>query len=196
MPTSSPPLLDILRGYASLSPPRYLQLPRCIEFDDLHHFFLNDLLLNPHFNVHPPSAQYQAVFWKWALQQLEGMMHSEARRFISHSPLRLILSSRMSRLTDKSMNTTYHLWNPPHGRPQINTAQTPTKYLRSQTIGVQPPSPSYITYFWRHNDRAKLQSATLLESRTTIEAGTTGLKTWLASLVLAQYLILHPGKMS
>ena len=37
-------------------------------------------------------------------------------------------------------------------------------------------------------------SATLLESRTTIEAGTTGLRTWSASLVLAEYLITNPGK--
>ena len=36
-------------------------------------------------------------------------------------------------------------------------------------------------------------SATLLESRTTIEAGTTGLRTWSASLVLGQYLLAHPG---
>ncbi|KAF8973487.1 hypothetical protein BDZ97DRAFT_1911974 [Flammula alnicola] len=36
-------------------------------------------------------------------------------------------------------------------------------------------------------------TATLLESRTTIESGTTGLRTWLASFVLSQYLILHPN---
>lgn len=36
-------------------------------------------------------------------------------------------------------------------------------------------------------------SATLLESRTTIEGGTTGLRTWTASFPLAQYLIQNPG---
>jgi protein-lysine N-methyltransferase EEF2KMT len=40
---------------------------------------------------------------------------------------------------------------------------------------------------------AKFLSATLLESRTIVEGGTTGLRTWLASQVLAQYLISHPG---
>lgn len=32
-----------------------------------------------------------------------------------------------------------------------------------------------------------------MESRTTIERGTTGLRTWLASFVLAHYLTLNPG---
>ncbi|THH12287.1 hypothetical protein EW146_g7761 [Bondarzewia mesenterica] len=41
-----------------------------------------------------------------------------------------------------------------------------------------------------------LNSTTLLESRMTIESGTTGLRTWRASFVLAKYLILHPGTMS
>ena len=36
-------------------------------------------------------------------------------------------------------------------------------------------------------------TATLLESRTTIECGTTGLRTWAASFPLAQYLIHYPG---
>jgi hypothetical protein len=36
-------------------------------------------------------------------------------------------------------------------------------------------------------------TATLLESRTTIENGTTGLRTWLASFPLAEYLIQNPG---
>ncbi|KAF8203787.1 hypothetical protein BJ912DRAFT_212677 [Pholiota molesta] len=70
-----------------------------------------------------------------------------------------------------------------------------------------PPAPSYITHFWcmpEHTsgllassrmdavDTAHHHTATLLESRTVIESGTTGLRTWLASFVLAQYLILHP----
>ncbi|KAF7302566.1 hypothetical protein HMN09_00891100 [Mycena chlorophos] len=67
-----------------------------------------------------------------------------------------------------------------------------------------PPTQSYITHFWdpspslRRDDNgddvdlAWYQKTTLLESRTMIEAGTTGMRTWLASLVLAQYLIRHP----
>ncbi|KAK7686700.1 hypothetical protein QCA50_010300 [Cerrena zonata] len=56
---------------------------------------------------------------------------------------------------------------------------------------MAPPPPSYVTYFWR-DPSGTIELATLLESRTTIEGGTTGLKTWPASLTLASYLIKNP----
>ncbi|KAJ7606813.1 hypothetical protein FB45DRAFT_1068225 [Roridomyces roridus] len=57
--------------------------------------------------------------------------------------------------------------------------------------GSNPPSQSYVTHFWKPPGAESYQSTTLLESRTMIEGGTTGLRTWLASLILAQYLITH-----
>ncbi|KAI0784916.1 nicotinamide N-methyltransferase-like protein [Abortiporus biennis] len=60
-------------------------------------------------------------------------------------------------------------------------------------MAVIVPSPSYMTYTWRPSCSQALHSnATLLESQTTIESGTTGLKTWPASLALAEYLIANP----
>jgi len=66
-----------------------------------------------------------------------------------------------------------------------------------------PPTESYITYFPPLSERSLSRDAntspssamrvTLLESRTMIESGTTGLRTWRASFVLADYLIAHPG---
>ena len=66
-----------------------------------------------------------------------------------------------------------------------------------------PPSQSYITHFWdfrtllpsssSNGSSTDIHSVTLLESRTTIESGTTGLRTWMASFALAQFIILHPG---
>ena len=63
----------------------------------------------------------------------------------------------------------------------------------------EAPPNSFITHYWKFPEtRGYLieegfyETITLLESRTTIEAGTTGLRTWKASLVLAQYLIQHP----
>lgn len=50
----------------------------------------------------------------------------------------------------------------------------------ARTVPTRPVYPGYA-------------SATLLESQTTIEAGTTGLRTWSASLVLAHYLLSNPG---
>ncbi|KIM47633.1 hypothetical protein M413DRAFT_205482 [Hebeloma cylindrosporum] len=75
---------------------------------------------------------------------------------------------------------------------------------RERGIPLQngPPSQSYITHFWDFQtllpsslstgSSTDVHSVTLLESRTTIESGTTGLRTWMASFVLARYLILHP----
>ncbi|KAH7922694.1 hypothetical protein BV22DRAFT_1037234 [Leucogyrophana mollusca] len=58
-----------------------------------------------------------------------------------------------------------------------------------------PPPQSYVTHYWSppNNTSNEYESITLLESRTTIESGTTGLRTWRASLVLAQYLISNPN---
>ena len=67
-----------------------------------------------------------------------------------------------------------------------------------------PPSDSYITHYWCLSGTGKksldglihledYRTVTLRESRTTIQDGTTGLRTWLASLVLSEYLINEPG---
>ena len=64
---------------------------------------------------------------------------------------------------------------------------------------IQPPQASYITYLRPEEEWILLegtdsdwlenaQKLTLLEARTTIESGTTGLRTWTASFVLADFL--------
>ncbi|KAL1951104.1 hypothetical protein VTO73DRAFT_253 [Trametes versicolor] len=64
-----------------------------------------------------------------------------------------------------------------------------------RSLGADAPPPSYMTYLWPAGTAptrpvySGYASATLLESQTTIEGGTTGLRTWSASLVLAQYLL-------
>ncbi|KZV99982.1 hypothetical protein EXIGLDRAFT_723150 [Exidia glandulosa HHB12029] len=55
----------------------------------------------------------------------------------------------------------------------------------------RPPAPSFITYIWRHPSTLRLTTTTLLEARTTVEAGTTGLRTWGACLALCQYFQGH-----
>lgn len=62
---------------------------------------------------------------------------------------------------------------------------------RSPQLLRGPPPPSYITYFYSSNPR---KSITLMESRTTIEAGTTGLRTWDASFLLADWLLENSSK--
>jgi protein-lysine N-methyltransferase EEF2KMT len=68
------------------------------------------------------------------------------------------------------------------------------------------PSQSYKTYIWHRTptvhandepgtlDEQHYRYTTLLESGTTVENGTTGMRTWSASFMLSAYIISHPGK--
>lgn len=58
-----------------------------------------------------------------------------------------------------------------------------------------PPSPSYVTHYLRlYPEKPNVvHRVTLLESRTTIEQGTTGLRTWPAAYALAAWLGKYPG---
>ena len=76
-------------------------------------------------------------------------------------------------------------------------------------VSCTPPPPSYVTYFWQSNTKCngssgtldyqredcleKYNKCTLFESRTTIESGTTGFRTWSAGFTLAEYLISKKG---
>ena len=72
---------------------------------------------------------------------------------------------------------------------------------------ILPPPPSFVTHYWKAEPQSgppvpthafspiEYRSVTLFESRTTIESGTTGLRTWRASFVLAQLLIRDPSTM-
>ncbi|KAI0800674.1 putative methyltransferase-domain-containing protein, partial [Fomes fomentarius] len=156
------PLLNVLRAYATLRPPKAIWRPE-VSFSLAHDFFLDHLLLNPHFKQFPPSIQYQITFWKWAIEWLEGLMSEEDEldeRIYTHS---------------------------------VNLLQSTS----SKVVGIARPASSYLTYLWpttRVVERPVhpgYASATLLESRTVIEAGTTGLRTWSASLILAQHILSH-----
>ena len=76
------PLFAILQGYASLIATRFLPDISNTSFDEAHDFLLNWLLLNPQFQAYPPSKQYQASFWKWAIGKLEELLASQ----VSASP--------------------------------------------------------------------------------------------------------------
>lgn len=80
------------------------------------------------------------------------------------------------------------------GLIRTKDAQPPLR-INSDAFASEAPSPSFFTYFWPTNSRpsTSLEKLVLLESRTTIEAGTTGLRTWRASLMLGEWLLEHPG---
>ncbi|KAM5532252.1 hypothetical protein V8D89_014091 [Ganoderma adspersum] len=161
------PLFNVLRAYATLQSPKAIERPGA-SFSTVHDFLLHHLLLKPHFVDYPPSKQYQITFWKWAIEWLEVLMSGEDE-----------LDERIY---------THHV--------ELMSEQA----IASKRAGVSRPTPSYVTYLWPSDSQTfgartvypSCSNATLLESRTTIEAGTTGLRTWSASLVLGQYLLARP----
>ncbi|KAJ7757469.1 hypothetical protein B0H16DRAFT_665219 [Mycena metata] len=172
-----PDLFKILRGYASLTAPIYLQFPAHLEAQIINDFLVDDVLLNLHFQQYPPSKQYQKSFWKWVIPHLEKKVQTEGDSEAE-------VDSRIYELYSQEL---------------LTSSSTPSLRPGNAELTAQsPPAESYITHFWRPGgstsvDIGEWQTTTLLESRTLIESGTTGLRTWLASLILAQYLILNPA---
>ncbi|KAI0068060.1 hypothetical protein BV25DRAFT_1875200 [Artomyces pyxidatus] len=167
-------LFDLLRGYSALFPPRVLRFPSNASFAEVHDFLLHSILLNPHLERYPPSSVYQSSFWKCAIEHLEGMLGEEA--------------------SDELDERIYER--------KISLVSTSCPVPLSQN-SMAPPPPSFVTHIWRPQgypasgssetvDPQSHSSVTLFESRTTIESGTTGLRTWRASFALANYLIGHP----
>ncbi|KAI8990592.1 hypothetical protein BD414DRAFT_438344 [Trametes punicea] len=163
MPVLPDPLFDVLRAYATLQAPATIKLPE-LAFATVHDFLLHTVLANPHFEEYPPSKQYQVLFWKWVIDWLEHRASDEDE-----------IDERIY---------THHIGL--------------LRDISSQRIGTSAPSTSYVTYLWPSENSASCSiypgyaNATLLESRTTVENGTTGLRTWSASLVLGQYLLSQP----
>ena len=87
-------------------------------------------------------------------------------------------------------------------RPINFTNHFPNDLEHSAHDVAAPPPPSFVTHYWKPAPQSgppvsipgtEYHSITLFESRTTIESGTTGLRTWRASFLLAQFLIQNPS---
>ncbi|KAF9011079.1 putative methyltransferase-domain-containing protein [Cyathus striatus] len=171
-------LFILLRGFLGHLSPNNLSFPPGLPFKTIHDFLLNNILLNPHVQAYSPSSQYQKLFWKWAISQLEGLPQSD----------------------EDAMEIDSRIYE-----HYLRLLQ-PSGFLSMQHF---PPAHSYITHYWKPYISAGVEipdsievnledyhTVTLLESCATVESGTTGLRTWMASFVLAQYLILHPDLVS
>lgn len=157
-------LLTLLKGYSALIPPLYLKFPVQYSFTQVHTFLLHRVLFDQHLEQYSPSKRYQQSFWKWAIGHLERM-------------------DKDSDEEDGEIDTRIY-----------------ERYLSLISRSIDPSGPppdSYMTYYWKPSsslcsaNRNSYETITLLESRTTIENGTTGLRTWYASFVLASYLIAN-----
>ncbi|KAF8625666.1 hypothetical protein AX15_005245 [Amanita polypyramis BW_CC] len=169
MTTIDAALFNILEGYSSLAPPNSFFIPSYLPPAEIHSFFLSTVLLNPYLQQYPPSRQYQKTFWKWAIHAMEDLLSNSEDGEID------------PRFYDHYLS--------------IQEAGN-----NSVTLINTPPSQSYITYYRTQPyknlsdqiDMNSLTRITLFESRTTIESGTTGLRTWKASFILADYLFNNP----
>ncbi|KAH9486393.1 Protein-lysine N-methyltransferase EEF2KMT [Psilocybe cubensis] len=186
-------LFALLRCFFSLTSPSELQFPDNCSLTQINNFLVNNILLNDHFRAYPPSDQYQQRFWKWAIENLED----RARKCIEEE-------FYADFEIDARIYNHYVSLMPGSG-PATGSMQPS---IRSQICGRglpgrAAPQHSYITHYWnpRNPNRStsefsinlsQYQTTTLLESRTTIENGTTGLRTWMASFVLSHYVIKHP----
>ncbi|KAJ7201323.1 hypothetical protein GGX14DRAFT_524451 [Mycena pura] len=196
-----PDLFQILRGYAALIPPRCLQFPPHLSTQLIHDVLLEHVLLSPHFQLYPPSRQYQKAFWKCIISHLENKLEVG---FVSRFLDPIYLTRRVQSETEIDPRIYEHYLDLMNASA-LHVIFAVFSDLDGQRLpGQGPPSQSYVTHFWKlDNDRTTSPSApvdlgayqttTLLESRTLTECGTTGLRTWLASLVLAQYLIHNPA---
>lgn len=155
---------QLLKSYALLAPISRLCFPSPYT-DDLQKEFIDQFILSKHFQTYTPAPSYQRLFWKWVIKCIEEQ-GEEVEEFIY----------------------SYYLSLPSSSQSRI-------------LVSSAPPSPSYITYFWegsrglypvyskRQYCPEDCNKCTLFESRSIIESGTTGLRTWAASLVLAEFLV-------
>ncbi|KAJ3721890.1 hypothetical protein C8R42DRAFT_64503 [Lentinula raphanica] len=67
-------MLDIIVGYAFLAQPRSIELPSGISFAEINRCLVEHIVLNPHFQLYPPSKQYQRAFWKTMIGRLEELL--------------------------------------------------------------------------------------------------------------------------
>ncbi|KAB5595046.1 Methyltransferase [Ceratobasidium theobromae] len=120
---------------------------------------IEQTIRNPHLTLYPPAPDYQHKFWKNVIAEIEDEIY-------------------------------VHL---------ISTLSVPVRQ--------GPPEASYLTYLLRRPESSPISAdtwrrppgvdnfsqdqrpLTILESRTTIERGTTGLRTWRASLDLAEWVL-------
>ncbi len=119
----------------------------------------------------------------------------------------LHLHRKMLRSTNVCMTDWFHYWQSANRCMflEYTSYKSSSEWLfRAHDVAAPPPS-SFVTHYWKptlqfsppvSTDAIPLteyHSVTLFESRTTIESGTTGLRTWRASFVLAQFLIQNPS---
>ena len=69
-----PQLFALQRDFFALVPTNKLKFPEDLSLSRLNSFFMEDILLDRHYQKYPAADQYQIGFWKWAIQHLEELV--------------------------------------------------------------------------------------------------------------------------
>ncbi|KAF5392400.1 hypothetical protein D9757_002298 [Collybiopsis confluens] len=183
-------LFDLLQDYVSLTPARLIKFPSHVPFPEINSGLVHHILLNPVFQTYPPSKQYQRSFWKFTISHLEILLLHE--------------NGDDQEIDSRILDHYLSIFPSPAPVPGTSLGLATLRDQlcdRGLPLG-ETPSKSFVTHFWEpclsneNSDMVELdnyQSFTLEESRTMIESGTTGLRTWFTSNVLAGHLIRNPS---
>lgn len=185
--------------YGSLSSPKD-SLPG--NLNELQPELFAALLDDGHLTAYPPSTEYQRAFWRHVILSIEMSGNvSEC------APLTRWFND-VSRIALAPQEVDQCIYDHYIEVLRLSTSVKPLVYVvhvlrffplwcssQLNAFSLSSPSPSYMTYLMRRPPLGVKEDdrVTLLESRTTIEAGTTGMRTWQASLMLGEWLLCNPG---
>lgn len=165
----------LLRQYAALQPLHQLHLPYS-NLDLARHQpqLVASLIHHPRLQAYPPARSYSQGFWKILVQRLEqGCREApeEEELEVLEPIYELYLESMMQPGSEGQAGSS---------APGLSykTFFFPLPVTSSSSIPSPSPTPDV--------------AVTLLESLKTIQAGTTGLRTWGASLRLAELILARP----
>jgi hypothetical protein len=168
---------SLLRQYASLQPLHQLQIPySALQLARNQPALISSLITHPILVKFPPAKTYKRGFWKVLVALLE-----EGCRTPEGQAEELEVAEEIYEVYVEAMQQSQIEGTDEEGGGKPKTHKT---FFFELTRG-----PSSIQFATKEETPASL---TLLESLFTIQAGTTGLRTWGASLRLAETLLDRP----
>ncbi|KIM22862.1 hypothetical protein M408DRAFT_332723 [Serendipita vermifera MAFF 305830] len=159
--------LKILRDFGRLE--IFREASQYLDQEFLIKAILED---HDHFRNYPPAATFERSFWKWVIDTVETRGEEVDER-IYHRYITLLAKPRVpeAQMAPSSSYTTYFI------EPPLESKSLLENLIRSPFAREWPG----------------VLSITMLESRKTLEQGTTGLRTWQPGLIFADWLLRNPS---
>lgn len=168
---------SLLHQYAALQPLHQLQISHSpLELARNQPSLVSSLITHPRLAEFPPAKTYQRGFWKIIVTLLEEGCRTEAGQEEELEVVEEIYEVYVDAMQQND------------GTVGGGEDEGPRKPLSYKTFFFNAGVPDPLL----GRTEVKTASLTLLESLLTIQAGTTGLRTWGASLRLAELLLAQP----